>query len=205
MSEVDEKDVDPIKEMRRIAQNSLDAGSWGFKETYHSVKSQQLILDSPLCRINLIWGGWDQAGGNNMYIRYGRLHALDVKKTMLWNGEECHCWHDIDHPLNFLDGRLPADVVKRFTSHPVTDPFYKNELRQKFHRQQPDWLAAMNLAIWKHYGNRFFEIFDLKRPDLWEKYQLFLKEFYDLKGRRVGTVPPLDKVCWDNYHSLIWE
>lgn len=195
MSTVDEKHVDPIKEMRRIAQNSLDVDFWGFKETYYSIKSQQLIFDSQVCRINLIWGDWDQTGGNSIYIRYGRLHALDERTTMLWNGEECYCWHDIDHPLNFLDGRLPTDVVKRYYSHPVTDPYYEKELRQKFYRRQPEWLSAMHLAIWKHYGNRFFEIFDLKRPDLWEKYQLFLKEFYDLKGRRVGTVPGLDKVC----------
>jgi hypothetical protein len=195
MNTVEEKDVDPIKEMRQIAQISLDISFWGFKESYCSVKSQQLIFDSQLCRINMIWGGWDQAGGNSMYIRYGRLHAQDEGTTMLWNGEECNCWHDIDHPLNFLDGLHPADVVKRFYSHPVTDPFYENEIRQKFHRRQPEWLSAMHLAIWKHYGDRFFEIFDLRRPDLWEKYQLFLGEFYDLKGRRVGTVPALDKVC----------
>jgi len=191
----DEKNVDAIKEMRRIAQTLLNVGFWGFEEAYYSAKSQELIFDSQLCRINLIWGGWDQAGGNNMYIRYGRLHAPIEKKTMLWSGEECNCWHDIDHPLNFLDGQRPADVVQRFYSHPVTDPFYEKDLRLKFYRRQPEWLAEMHLAIWKHYGNRFFEIFDLRRPDLWGKYQLFLKEFYDIKGRRAGTVPPLDKVC----------
>ncbi len=195
MSLIDERNIDPIKEMRRIAQISLNVSSWGFKETYHSFESREMIFDSQFCRINLIWGGWDQTGGNSIYIRYGRLHALDEKKTMSWNGEECHCWHDIDHPLNFLDGKLPADVVQRFASHPVTDPFYDKELRQKFHRRQPEWVAEMHLVIWKHYGDRFFEIFDLRRPDLWEKYQLFLKEFYDLKGRRVGTAPSLDKIC----------
>ncbi len=195
MSKLEEKDIDPIKEMRRIAQDLLDTSSWGFKETYQSVESQELIFDSQFCRINLIWGGWEQSGGNSMYIRYGRLHAAERQRTMLWQGEECHCWHDIDHPLNLLDGKLPADVVQRFASHPVTDPFYEKEVRLQFQRRQPEWLAAMHLAIWKHYGNRFFEIFDLRRPDLWEKYQLFLKEFYDLKGRRPDTVPSLDKVC----------
>ena len=57
-------------------------------------------------------------------------------------------------------------------------------------------MAGSNaLAIWKHYGNHFFEIFDLRKPDVWEKYQMYIKEFYDLKGRRANTVPPLDKVC----------
>lgn len=195
MNTVDEKDIDPIKEMRRIAQTILAVSSWGFKEAYQSAESQQIIFDSELCRVNLIWGGWDQAGGNSMHIRYGRLHAPPEKTILLWKGEECHCWHDIDHPLNFLDGRRPADVVKRYYSHPVTDPFYEKEVRQGFIRRQPEWLSEMHLTIWKHYGNSFFDIFDLRRPDLWQKYQLFLKEFYDLKGRRAGNVPPLDKVC----------
>lgn len=195
MTIVDERNVDPIVEMTQIAQSVLGLPARGFKETHRSAAPGELIFDSAWCRISLTWGGWDPSDGNSMYIRYGRLHALDEETTMRWNGEECHCWHDIDHPLNFLDGRSPAEVVKRFYSHPVTDPFYENEMRQRFHRRQPEWLSAMHLAIWKHYGDRFFEIFDLRRPDLWKKYQLFLREFYDLKGRRVGTVPPLDKVC----------
>jgi hypothetical protein len=192
---IDERNVDPITEMTRIAQSILGLYARGFKETYRSAKPGELIFDSAWCRISLTWGGWDPAGGNSAHIRYGRLHALNEKETMIWDGDECHCWHDIDHPLNFLDERRPVDVVKRYYSHPVTDPFYENELRQKFHRRQPEWLAQMHLAIWEHYGDRFFEIFDLRRPDLWEKYQIFLKEFFDLKGRRAGTVPPLDKVC----------
>jgi hypothetical protein len=194
MLTVDERNIDPIKEMTRIAQDILQLGRFGFVETYHSAEPGELIFDSAWCRISLTWGGWDQAGGNSMYIRYGRSHAQDEGTTMHWNGEECNRWHDIDHPFNFLDRLRPAGVVKRFYSHPVTDPFYENEMRQKFHRRQPEWLSAKHLAIWKHYGNRFFEIFDLRRPDLWGKYQLFLREFYDLKGRRVGTVPALDKV-----------
>jgi hypothetical protein len=195
MNDADERSVDPVKEMNRISRTVLEINAWGFAESYDSSRPAQLIYDSEWCRINFIWEGWDALGGNTMSIRYGRLHAPNEKAIMVWNGEECYCWHDIDHALNLLDGLRPADVVKHYYSHSVTDPFYENEFRKKFHHRQPEWLAQMHLAIWQYYGKRFFELFDLRRADLWQQYRQFLKEFYDIKGRRPSTNPSLDKVC----------
>jgi hypothetical protein len=190
-----ERNVNPLSVMRRIALTRLKVDSWGFKESYYSAQTGNLIFNSEWCRVNFIWGGWDQNGGNTMHIHYGRSHAANESEVMLWKGEECHCWHDIDHPLNFLDGLHPPDIVKQYYSHPITDPFYKDKIRKKFDRRQPEWTAEMHLAIWQHYGNRFFELFDIRQSDLWQRYQIFLKEFYDIKGRSLSINPPLDKVC----------
>ncbi len=195
MSTADERDINPIDEMTRVAQGFLDLTGWGFKESYRSAKPGKLIYASEWCRISFIWGGWDPLGGNNIHIRYGRLHASNEKATMIWNGEECRCWHDFDYALHFLDGRTPADAAKLNFSHPLTDPFYEAEFRQKFHRRQPEWLARMHAVIWKHYGKRLFELFDLRQPDLWKQYRSFLKQVYDIKGRSPAIKPPLDKVC----------
>jgi hypothetical protein len=195
MNTADERDIDPIEEITRIAQVVLDLPSWGFRESYRSTKPGKLIHDSQWCRISLIWGGWDYGGGSSIHIRYGRLHAPDEKITMLWNGEECRCWHDFDHALHFLDGHSPAEAVKLKHSHPLLDPFYSEEISQKFDRRQPEWLAQMHVTLWQAYGNSFFELFDLRRADLWQKYRLFLKEYYDIKGRSPVIKPPLDKVC----------
>ena len=195
MSTLDERNVDPIEEMTRVAQTVMDLASWGFKESYRSVKPGELIYDSKWCRISLIWGSWDYGGGNSIHIYYGRLHAPSGKSTMFWNGEECYCWHDFDHILHFLDGSRPADIVSRYYAHPLTDPFYEDEFRQKYRRRQPEWLAHMHVTIWNHYGRRFFELFDLRQHDLWQQYRQFLTEFYDVKGRRPEIEPPLDKVC----------
>src|SRR5687768_1285911 len=170
MSLVDERNVDPIQEMTRLAENFLHLALWNFKENFHSAKLGNLIFDSEWCRVSLIWGGWDYLGGNTIHIRYGRLHAPNEKATMIWNGEECRCWHDFDYALHFLDGRAPVDAVKLNYSHPITDPFYEAEFRQKFHHRQPEWLAQMHMTIWQHYGKRLFELFDLRRPDLWQQY-----------------------------------
>jgi hypothetical protein len=195
MSTTDEKDVDPVEEMTRLAESFLDLAVWGFKESYHSTRLGKLIYDSEWCRVNFLWGGWDYLGGNSMNIRYGRLHAPSEKAVMLWSGEECHCWHRVELALHFLDVRTPAEAAKLNFSHPITDPFYESEFRQKFHRRQPEWMVLMHATIWKHYGKRLFEIFDLRRPDLWNQYRQFLKEFYDIKGRSPIIKPALDKVC----------
>ena len=195
MSPVDERNVDPIQEMTRLAENFLPLALLDFKESFHSAKPGDLIYDSELCRLNLIWGGWDYIGGNTISIYYGRLHAPDEKATMIWNGEECNCWHRFEHALHFLDGRTPADAAKLNYSHPITDPFYESEFRQKFRRRQPEWLVHIHATVWQHYGKQFFELFDLRRPDLWDQYRQFLKGFYDIKGRSPAIKPSLDKVC----------
>ena len=195
MSTTDERELDPVKEMTRVAQTFLDLASWSFKTSYSSSKLGILIYDSEWCRISLVWGGWDPLGGNTIHIRYGRLHAPNEKVTMLWNGEECRCWHDFSQVLHFLDGLSPTEAAQRNYSHPITDPFYQEEFRQKYSRRQPEWLAQMHATIWSHYGKEFFGLFDLRQPELWEKYSHFLKQLYDIKGRSRAIRPPPDKVC----------
>ena len=195
MTSIDERNGDPLEEMTRIAHSYLNLASWGFNESYRSAKPEILIYDSEWCRVKLIWGGWDYLGGNSIHIRYGRLHAPNEKVTMFWSGEECRCWHDFNQVLHFLDGRAPAEAAKLRYSHPITAPFYEESFRQEFHRRQPEWLAQMHVTIWQHYGTRFFELFDVCRPELWDQYRQFLKEVYDIEGRSPAIKPPLDKVC----------
>jgi hypothetical protein len=173
----------------------LDLASRGFKESFRASKPGKLIYNSEWCRLSLVWDGWDPLGGNSISIYYGRLHAPNEKSTMIWNGEECRCWHDFDLALHFLDGQTPLNAANLHYSHPITDPFYEKEFRKKYNRRQPEWLAQMHATIWRHYGKRFFELFDLRRPDLWRQYQQFLKEVYDIEGRFPEIQPPLDKVC----------
>ncbi len=195
MDTIDERNVDPISEMTRIADTILNLKSRSFELSFCSDKSRKLIYDSEWCRINLIWMGWDYGGGNSMHILYGRLHALNSRDTMVWNGEECRCWHRVEYALHFLDSRPPADVSQLRYSHPIIDPFYKAENTEKFHRRQPEWLAQMHVTIWQSYGQRLFDLFDLRRPELWQQYRQFLKDVYDIAGRKPRPGPSMDKVC----------
>ena len=197
MSKQDERNLNPINEMTRVAENFLDLDLWGLKESYRSAKSGNLIYDSEWCRVNLVWGGWDPLGGNSISIHYGRLHAPNEEAKMTWNGEECHCWHRFELLLHFLDGRTPEYASKTMYTHSLIEQYKESELGRSFtgKRRQPEWLAQMHVTVWRHYGKRFFELFDLRRPDLWDKYRQFLKDVYDIKGRSPRIKPPLDKVC----------
>jgi len=197
MSTIDERNVDPVQEMTRIAQSYLDLDSWGFQESFRAFNLGKLIFDSKWCRLSLIWGGWDPRGGNSISIYYGRLHAPNEKTTMIWNSEECHCWHRFELALHFLDKRTPEYASKTMYTHNLIEQYKRSELGQSLtgKRRQPEWLAQMHLTIWQHYGNHFFELFDLRRPDLWQQYQQFLKEVYDIEGRIPEIEPSLDKVC----------
>jgi hypothetical protein len=197
MKRDDERNIDPIEEMSRIANSFLDLNLWKFEESYRSAKSGNLIYDSEWCRVNLVWGGWDSSGGNSIHIRYGRLHAPNEEAKMDWNGEECHCWHRFELALHFLDGQTSEYASKTIYTHSLIEQYKQSELGQSLtgKRRQPEWLAQMHTTIWRHYGKRFFELFDLRRPNLWEKYRQFLKEVYDIRGRSPRIKPPLDKVC----------
>jgi hypothetical protein len=197
MSTIDERNVDPVQEMTRIAHNYLDLDSWGFQESFRVFKPGKIIFNSEWCRLSLIWGGWDPRGGNSISIYYGRLHAPNEKTTMIWNGEECHCWHRFELALHFLDKRAPETASKIMYMHSLLEQYKRSELGQSLtgKRRQPEWLAQMHITIWQHYGNRLFELFDLRRPDLWRQYQQFLKEVYDIEGRIPEIEPSLDKVC----------
>lgn len=195
MKNNDERYIDPFQEILRLAHSFSALDSWGFKESYRSVKNPQLIYDSEWCRIALVWGGWDYGSGNSISIHYGRLHAPNESATMIWSGEECHAWHKLRLPLLFLDGDSPDKAARMKASAPLTSKYYEEKYLQKFYRRQPEWLVTMHMEIWEHYGKKFFELFDLRRPDLWEHYCQFLKEFYDIEGRSSFIKPPMDKVC----------
>lgn len=191
----DERNVDPIQEMSRLIQDSSKLSTWGFKESYRSVEHKRLIFDSEWCRIKFVWGGWDYGTGNSMSIYYGRLHAPNESVTMTWDGEDSHAWHRFEHVIHFLDGRSPTEAAKMKMPPPATSKYYDDEFSQKFKRHQPEWLMQMHMEVWEHYGKRLFELFDLRQPNLWEQYQQFLKEFYDIKGRPSFIKPSMDKVC----------
>lgn len=197
MSTIDERNIDPIEEMTRVAKSSLDLGLWGFKESYRSAKSGNLIYDSEWCRVSFVWGGWDYSDGNSISIYYGRLHAPNEENTMVWNSEEYHCWHRFELALHFLDEQTSEYASKTMYTHRLIDQYKQSDLGQSLigKRRQPEWLVQMHATVWQHYGKRFFEVFDLRRPDLWEGYRQFLKEVYDIKGRSPRIKPPLDKVC----------
>src|SRR6266545_1696323 len=170
----DERNIDPIQEMTRLTRSLLNLDYWGFNESV--VISPRIIYDSEWCRVKFLWEGWDYYVGNSIDIAYGRSYASNDGTKIIYNGQECHCWHRVNEALHFLDGLSPQGAVDQMRVHQrwphVMEQFRQSELGQSLAkaRHQPEWLVRMHAAIWEHYGQRLFELFDLRRPDLWEQY-----------------------------------
>jgi hypothetical protein len=186
---------DPIEYILQLAHSILPINKWGFKESYRS--SKEIILNSEWCRINFVWSGWDMYGGNTISMYYGRHHAPNDSTRMTWSGAECHCWHREELALHFLDGHTPENAATMISSHPTIQKYRQSELGQSLSntRRQPEWLIHLQVEIWEQYAPELFEVFDLRRPGLWNRYQKFIKEIYDIKGRSPNIHPPLDQVC----------
>jgi hypothetical protein len=130
--------------------------------------------------MKIVWDGWDVYVGDMISIYYGRLHAPDDKNVISWNGEEYYCWHDLNEPLLFLDRLSPREAAERSIHGPrpnAMDIFDKSVLGKSLAHKQPEWLVRMHASIWEHYGQRLFELFDLRCPEIWREYTDFIKIF----------------------------
>ena len=165
----------------------IDMNRWGFKLTYSKSSEyangyplHKVIYDSEWCRVN--FSAYQRRNSPpdmyDLHVRYGRIHALDESEKMIWQGEECHCWHSLGSiHLYFLEGLSPSETLK----HPNLAVFEEarsntyDKIRSELGEFSP---IHRESVIWEHYGLRLFELFDLRRPDLWDKYRNFLKEYY---------------------------
>jgi hypothetical protein len=193
---MDRRDI--VEEITWVAQGFLDLTQWGFKESYRSAKPAKLIYDSEWCRVKIEFAEWAPPYQSTDYavrIYYGRLHASNQTDTMIWNGEECWCWHLVSEGLHFLDGHSPEYTAKSLYSHELLDKYRETVRSKDLRHKLIEWEIRKHAYIWEHYAPRLFELFDLRRPDLWEQYRLFLKQVYDLEGRSPAVKPPADKVC----------
>jgi len=179
---------DPCEYMAQLAQRILPLEKWGFKEITRLPR--EILYGSDLCKFTILWEDWDYMGGYSINIYYGRLHASNEAAAMQWNGDECKCWHraeNVIHFLDFLDGqKLPDKIpIGWLSSHPVDDEFRQSEVGKSMtgKRRQTEWLMRMESAIWERYAPRLFEVFDLRRPELWEQYREFLRACYVAEGR----------------------
>lgn len=136
-----------------------------------------------------------------MHIYYGRTHALNDKWVMDWNGEDCHCWHNDLDALRFLDGLSPQEAVDQLRVHGqqphIAEQFRRSALGKKLDRDyHAEWMARMQATIWEHYGQRLFELFDVRHPELWKQYGRFIAEFHKISGSKaIPGFPSDNKIC----------
>ena len=182
----------------------FDFQQWKFQHTYTRVSensSPYVIYASEWCKVRFALKGGDMHRPNEMSVDYGRLHAPDDDKYFVWNNEKCRAWHRVNEALYFLDGLSLKEVAeKRQVRHEFPDSiqqFRNSELGQKVlpdGYQTVEGVARLHFSIWECYGIRLFELFDLRRPDLWDQFTPFLSEYHKSLPTIRGFPAP-DKNC----------
>ena len=170
----------------QMLESILNFEYWGFKQTYSGLSNEAypfVIYDSKWCRVKFALRAGEKYRGDEMSVSYGRLHAPNDKGVMIWNGEECFCWNPWLEALYFLDGLSPQEAVNKLRDKAewprVAEQFKQSKLGKELARpKHPEWMTRMHAAIWEAYGERLFELFDLRKPDLWNQYRLFGIKFY---------------------------
>lgn len=189
----------------QLIEENLDLKRWAFRMTFTKfidMSNIKIIYDSEWCRIkfNFSRERLPLPKYDELAIYYGRLHAPNEEPYMEWNGENCHCWHQIWEPLRYLDGLSPSAAVQQreiLNQLPMVAEKYWNSSEGKTIRDvyPPRYGITLQSVLWKHYGQRLFELFDLRKPDLWQAYQKFIREYYGLLNEESSYGPPYENIC----------
>lgn len=190
-------------EIAYLAESHLNLKRWGFHESVRldgleNSKVPLVIYNSELCRVKISFNEWHppyQTKDYTVDVYYGRLTAPNDKNIIVNNNKEYHCWHGMTKALHFLDGCTPEYAAKNLLSHNLIKEYSKLISSDGLSHKLPEWEIRKHAYVWGKYAPRLFELFDLRTTNLWEKYRLFLKEVYDIKGRNPNIIPPLDSIC----------
>ncbi len=155
----------------------LDLKKWNFKLTYSSPAPNKpvyyIIYQLEQCQIRCRWEQDRPYESPSIDVSYGRNHAPPSESSMMWNGKKCWCWHEVENAINFLDGLSPATANKTFVPQVVKD--FSQSLKGAS-LDQPEYIARKNAYILKRYGQRIFNLFDLRQTDLWSQYAEFIRD-----------------------------
>jgi len=190
----------------QVLENVFDFKRWKLQETFARIEGEAppyVIYSSEWCRVRFALRGGDMHQALEMSVSYGRLHAPDDDGFVIWNGEKCRAWHRVNEALYFLDRLSSKEAAEKrqvkYELPYVMEQFRQSELGQKVlpgGYQTIEGVARLHAAIWEQYGQHLFELFDLRRPELWDRFIQFLSEYHNLL--RTPTIPGFpapDKNC----------
>jgi hypothetical protein len=186
-----------------LINENLKLQQWNFQKSFANFNDRSslvIIYDSSYCRLSFRFSRQRSPEWDELTIQYGRLHAPDQEPFMIWEGQKCRCWHNVIDPLRFLDGLSPSESVEQAkTRKQLPDAiraFRDSEQGKKLLAEYPPKSAiVMHSKLWERYGHRLFELFDLRKPQLWMQYQQFIKEYHRLIGTKVSYGPPPENIC----------
>jgi len=198
---------DEFPSLGQLLNRNMDFDHWGFQQTFSGVFNNfppGIIYDSEWCRVRLLWHPSDPRDGDYKKITflYGRLHAPDDEMVIIWEGEKCYCWHNIDLALNFFDGLSPEDLIGVSSTPKIMKKYYQPNIRETLNLNhindidiQPELITRMHAEIWSQYGKKLFNLFDLRHSESWEQYRLFVKTFYSISPEVIKLSPSRQCIC----------
>ncbi len=182
----------------------LDYTTYGFHTSYHDLERHNpyVALDSEWCRVSFTLDMNRPYEQDMLKVRYGRVHAPNEQFVMEWEGKSCWCWHKYIHAVFFIAGITPeetVDMMSRRDYPNVVQEFFDSKLASQYHKEyRPKYDLHLHKTIWEHYGQRFFEVFDVRQFDIWEQFKFFVKEIFRIKGRTslpIVDLPPSYEIC----------
>ena len=196
-----QKSFDEAQEMiKRI----LEPKKWGFRESYREVIYEypfQVNYDSQWCRISFVRtssGRWKK--GISLSVHYGRLHVPNNLPTLLeWRKSECRPWFSEWYILlPFLEGVSPEKAGKEHWKPDFIYPYIENV--PKTEDGNAERRLKRERAVWDCYGTDLFEVFDVRQPELWERFKKYIQAYYDAQGwkqppREKYPLPPPWELC----------
>jgi hypothetical protein len=172
-------------ELIQTAENYQPLKDWGFTLSTKQEGDPEswLVYTSQWCKMKIHYRRdfHQRIPEDSVDIYYGRIHALNDSLIMEQNGQRYHCWlSSVDQNLLFkyLDGHSPVEAMQ-YTPRPQWLKDYSSKT-QETNKAGESKLVYMK-AFWDHYGLRFFELLDIRRPDLWDGYINFLKGYAELE------------------------
>lgn len=159
----------------------LDLARWGFNLTHSGVFPQYLpyiVYQSEQCKIRFRWVQDRPYESPTVLMDYGRLHAPEDQEAVLWNGKECRCWHFSGTLVTFLEERSPVEIESSEFGMPLIIHEFMEQYDRQPSKPAQEYHVQLNAHIWTTYGQRIFDLLDVRRPESWEAYRVFLKSYY---------------------------
>lgn len=176
-------------------ESNLAPQEWGFRRNALLPKKLTVIYDSEYCRVKFVLRGSDYGPLYASSIYYGRLHAPDDEVYMNWRGESCRCWHRDSEimmlTLPFLEEMSPEEI----SLEPAEFWQQREQALGAYPSDEIEYQLSLHSRIWERYGEKLFHVFDLRQPDLWEKYAAFSETFKRAWHKRWNINHEIERIC----------
>jgi len=188
----------PVDELVRLIKQDMHLERWGFTVASKKMdaKAIEVVIRSEICKVGIDCTR-DNSHLCSISLAYARLHAPENAPYMIYEGQECVCWHNLFFGiLDFLDGMTPEEAANSRSSGKRIIGLEQEPKIANLGKYNPERTLYFHDEIWTRYAPELFQLFDLRDQTLWKKYYDFNKEYVRLLFENpTQMIPSPDKIC----------